>query len=85
MNINCVIFEKRIECSKTCFSNSHFGASRAGKHKIQAEPLHGTKTRIGRRGEPLCSPENSAIFFYSADNLAKMRIAGRVFYRSVLR
>jgi predicted nucleic acid-binding protein len=23
-----------------------------------------------------CSPENSAIFFYSADNLAKMRIAG---------
>ena len=54
-------------------SNSNFGDSWTGKHKVC--PYESVRTLIKCRGEPLCSPENSAIFFYSAGDLAKIRIA----------
>jgi hypothetical protein len=63
MNLNCVIFEKRIECSKTCFSNSHFGASRAGKHKIQAEPHMAPKPALDV-GANLCVRPKILQYFF---------------------
>jgi hypothetical protein len=44
-----------------------------GKHKVC--PYESVRTPIKCRGEPLCSPENSAMFFYSAGDLAIIRIA----------